>query len=273
MKKNKYVVVMDLDDTLLTTKKKISLKTFKCLKKLKKKGYILVLATGRIYSSCTDIIKKLFFIDYLITESGSRIYDIQKNELIYEECLSNNDLNYIFSLYNDDFYYVDFSNSYYYYIYTKNDINTYNQTVRIKDIKELYNCNITHATIYLKKNNYNKLLKEINNYENIKAFIMKDSCDSKKWLEIVKKDVSKYNALKRIIGMEEIDTNNTIAFGDSINDLEMMVNCNYSVAMGNAIKDIKKSSKFITKSCDNDGIAYFFNKVWKRRYYENNRWT
>ena len=64
---------MDLDDTLLCYNKTITRLTYDYLNNLHNKGYVLVIATGRIFSSCYEIIKEIKFFDYIITDSGSII--------------------------------------------------------------------------------------------------------------------------------------------------------------------------------------------------------
>jgi len=46
-----------------------------------------------------------------------------------------------------------------------------------------------------------------------------------------------------------------IAFGDSMNDMEMLRHAPISVAMGNAIDDIKKIAHYVADDVDKDGIA------------------
>ena len=89
-------------------------------------------------------------------------------------------------------------------------------------------------------------------------------CDSsnleRKWIEVVKKNVSKFNAIKFISNIEKIDIKNTISFGDSYNDLEMISKCGVGVAMENAIDELKEKAKYVTKSCNDNGIIYFLNQ-------------
>ena len=46
-----------------------------------------------------------------------------------------------------------------------------------------------------------------------------------------------------------------VAFGDDINDLEMVKNCGIGVAVENAIDDVKAAAKYICGTNDNDGVA------------------
>ena len=46
-----------------------------------------------------------------------------------------------------------------------------------------------------------------------------------------------------------------VAFGDDINDLEMIKNCGVGVAVENGIEEVKSVAKFICDISDNDGVA------------------
>ena len=79
------------------------------------------------------------------------------------------------------------------------------------------------------------------------------------YLEITKKNVCKYNSVIYLAKYLGINENEIMAIGDSMNDLSMIKNCHYGVAMGNAIEEIKDAAKIIT--CDNNssGVARIIN--------------
>ena len=45
-----------------------------------------------------------------------------------------------------------------------------------------------------------------------------------------------------------------VAFGDSLNDVEMFKHASISIAMGQGNQQLKEMATFITTSIDNDGI-------------------
>ena len=47
-----------------------------------------------------------------------------------------------------------------------------------------------------------------------------------------------------------------VAFGDSLNDVEMFKHASFSICMGQGNNDLKKLSDFVTTSIDEDGIYY-----------------
>ena len=60
-----------------------------------------------------------------------------------------------------------------------------------------------------------------------------------------------------------IEYENTYAFGDGINDVEMLQLVQHGIAMGNAIDELKKVASEITDTVDHDGIAKTFEKYFE----------
>ena len=51
-----------------------------------------------------------------------------------------------------------------------------------------------------------------------------------------------------------------MAFGDGGNDLEMIAEAGYGIAMANGEQEVKQKAKFVTLSNDEDGVAYAIEK-------------
>lgn len=68
-------------------------------------------------------------------------------------------------------------------------------------------------------------------------------------------DASKWNAVKILSAHCGIPTGEIAAFGDDWNDVEMLQNCGYGVAMENAIPQVKAAARYSTCSNDSDGAA------------------
>lgn len=264
----RYVIALDLDDTLLNYEKKVSPKTKKILTELEKKGNIIIVVSGRIFDTCYETVSKLDFVRYMITDSGSIIYDKKENKIISKKELKKETIKKLLDLYNDDMEYVEFSDEHYYYKYSKEKIEHYGLSKDIENIQEfIKNHHAFHSTIKLKNYDHNKqLMNIIENDLGLHTFEMKNNNSDIKWIEIVRKDVSKYQAIKTVAKKEKISINNIISFGDNYNDLDMLKKSKYGVAMGNAIEEVKKEAKLVTKSCNEDGIAVFL-----RSFFKNDR--
>lgn len=75
-------------------------------------------------------------------------------------------------------------------------------------------------------------------------------------IQVVSAGASKLAGIERVckalgIGVEEI-----AVFGDDLNDLEMIRACPVSVAMGNAVEEVKAAARYVTCSNDEDGVAH-----------------
>ncbi|MGN9865728.1 Cof-type HAD-IIB family hydrolase [Bacillus swezeyi] len=67
---------------------------------------------------------------------------------------------------------------------------------------------------------------------------------------------SKAEGIKKVIEKLPFKREDTYAFGDGLNDLQMIEFAGTGVAMGNAVPELKKTADFVTKPVDEDGIAY-----------------
>lgn len=76
--------------------------------------------------------------------------------------------------------------------------------------------------------------------------------------ELISKVDNKATAIKQVIDYLGIDKKDTIAFGDSMNDYEMINFVECGIAMGNACKELKEVASRVCKSVDEDGIYYEF---------------
>lgn len=76
--------------------------------------------------------------------------------------------------------------------------------------------------------------------------------------DVVEKGNSKADGLRRLAAYwgEKEDLSDSIAFGDSMNDMEVIQEAGIGVAMGNAIEPLKLAADYITSPIDEDGIYH-----------------
>ena len=75
------------------------------------------------------------------------------------------------------------------------------------------------------------------------------------FLEVMPKGVNKGTGLMTICEDAGIDIADTIAIGDSYNDIFMIKAAGTGIAMGNAEEAVKEAADMITDDCDHDGVA------------------
>lgn len=81
------------------------------------------------------------------------------------------------------------------------------------------------------------------------------------FLEVSRGAVTKATGLARLCAQLEIDAAEVVAFGDNLNDVELLTWAGHGVAMGNASADALNSAAEVTGSNDEEGIAQFIEKL------------
>ena len=80
------------------------------------------------------------------------------------------------------------------------------------------------------------------------------------YLEVFPKGANKGRAVESICNALNIDINRTIAFGDQELDIPMLQTAAFGVAMDNSPEQVKEVADAVTRSNDEDGIAYALEK-------------
>lgn len=75
-------------------------------------------------------------------------------------------------------------------------------------------------------------------------------------VEVIGGEVSKKQAADRLLAWCGIDPGETAVFGDDANDAEILSGFANSVAMGNAPPAIQRLARHVTRTNDEDGVAY-----------------
>ena len=76
--------------------------------------------------------------------------------------------------------------------------------------------------------------------------------------EIILKNCTKGDAIKRVTEYFKAKIEDTVAFGDSMNDYEMIDFVNYGVVMENGSAQLKQIASSVCKSVDEDGVYHEF---------------
>ena len=108
------LITIDLDGTLLNRYGEVTEYTKDIIKKTTNKGVLVVLASGRISESVLTIAEEIGADKYYISGNGSVLYDMQKDEILYENYLTKEKVLEIIELCD--------KNSIYYNIYTENAV-------------------------------------------------------------------------------------------------------------------------------------------------------
>ena len=79
--------------------------------------------------------------------------------------------------------------------------------------------------------------------------------------ELINRKFDKGRAIIKVAEKLGVDMADTIGFGDSMNDLEMIKTVGLSVCMANGNEKLKELSDMVCDSVDNDGLAKAFKQL------------
>lgn len=280
VKKLFKLISLDLDGTLLDSKKNISLNSFNFLKKLRKKNIIIVFNSGRSFYDMKNILN--FEDCYLICNNGGQIFYNTEEIFCYhfDEKILNRiqDIfllnKYIIKVYSDK--------NQYFYIPTKFEeaieLILEKEENRLQEI-EIYKKIIYKNSIELKELNLSKFKNEkilklsiITNEKNIKSFMKIEDSDFdiikvfKTNIEIVPKNINKFSGIKVLLEKLSIPLTQVIAFGDEENDLLLLRKAGLGIAMSNSsnvlLNEIALQTTF---SNDEDGVLRVLKQIFKEK--------
>ena len=219
--------VTDYDDTLYTSDEQILINIQK-LKELHEKKFIIVIATGRSYSSIKrQVVERKIPVDYLVCADGSIIYN-NKGEVIKDYPINKDIIEPFKEFYcNLDYDEIQFS-------YKDGYAN------KLEENEDILGINVCISTrLYNKQmeKDFYKLKKKYKNY-NYLAY----THPNYSYLCVKPKDVTKSYAidyLRKILNLKKSDL---YLIGDSSNDVEMLKDFK-GVGMKNSCQEVLKVVK------------------------------
>lgn len=247
----KYCFCFDIDGTLLTSDHKMSEQTIQTLNRLQEKGHKIVIATGRNYGSVkrTGILELVHWDGYIFN-NGQCVLDSELN-IISIEKMSNEEVQSIIDVCNSENLVCLLERVYDWFIVQKANewvLKTHEFFNDVVPTQEEYDpsMEIVMAIVYAPKGyDYKK-------FRNLKGIHVDEGASH--YADLVREGYHKYKGIEKILKHFKIEK--SVCFGDGTNDVDMIFDATIGVAMGQAVEKAKDASKFITKSCDDEGITY-----------------
>lgn len=244
------MVVTDLDETLLRSDKSISKYTFDIIEKVRDTGIKVIFATARGGSTKTLIPYEIF--DGYVLFNGAKAY--VSNRLIYDrEIPADVYIPFLKNLSNSNLKVAaEINGTHYANFNVKNKWNYIDNSV----ITDYMDVSGGADKLYAIIENPKQVDIVISNLP--KELYLNISRDG--LAMIMHKEATKSNGILEIADEFNISRDEIIAFGDDINDKEMFLNCGLSIAMDNAIDEIKVIADYICDTNNNDGVAKWLDK-------------
>ena len=268
MKNDIRLIALDLDGTLLDSEKRLSERNRAALAAAAARGIHIVPTTGRFFDAMPVCVRELPFVRYAVTINGASVFDRAERRTISSDTIplptalaildALDAFDVIYDCYMDDAGWNSESNV------AKAD--EYAPDVHYAAmIRELRN-HVPDLKAFLRATGHGvqKLLafsKDHALYADLVAAVRAVAPDiiattsNPRLTEFNAPGAHKGAALAKLaahlgFGMEAV-----MAFGDGLNDLTMVRDSGWGVAMANAVPEVLAAARFTTLSNDDDGVA------------------
>lgn len=262
------LIALDLDGTMLTYEKQITPRTYAALERAAAQGHYVVPATGRALHALPEVVQALPFVHYAITINGACVSNTDTGEkLLRCEIDRDRALEIMEYAKNYDCMYDCYWND-----------AGWSERAFLEHI-DYFNRDEAVRKLILQTRRpvddlFAKVRAEMDTVQKVQLCFREIPERNAAWmdltaafpdiaatasfannLELNHRMATKGNALRFLARKLGIPERDTIAFGDSSNDLSMLQTAGTGVAMGNASEAVKKICRVVTDTNENDGIA------------------
>ncbi|MQS88418.1 Cof-type HAD-IIB family hydrolase [Companilactobacillus mishanensis] len=262
----------DLDGTLLNSHSQISEENSVAIRKAVNAGITYAICSGRTLQSVKGFFENdLKTNGYMVLLNGAVIFDPDGNKIsdrpmatsVVDEMLMRSErdgfkvvLDGLDSTYVTD---PELSGATYYEGVSKYNV-LMNSVADLRKLNEKPDFPIYKVCFSAHPDKLSELKKKIESFTSLPVVISRSGAS---YYEINALDVTKMSALQRISAVTEIPITDFMCFGDYGNDLDMLKGVGFGVAMDNAISEVKESADYVTKTNDQNGVAWMIDKVLK----------
>lgn len=250
-----YLIAIDLDGTLLTNRRKISLANKRYLRKLEKEGNIVVLASGRPSRALLYFQKEIGLHSPLICYNGA--YCFHPYDSNFKKTAYNFPLDIVKQIYKEigpDIYsnIMCETDDEIWLLKEDEGLNSFfwheNMDIHYGDLDKTLNQDPWTMIIQLKnRDNDEKIIKAVTRHEGFSLRFWWNS----PYAEIFHLNTSKASCIERIREYYDIPKENVIAIGDADNDIEMIQSAGFGIAMINGTEKVKALANLISKKDNN----------------------
>lgn len=244
-------IFFDVDGTLYSHKSNtVPESTVKALEKLREKGILIFLATGRHFSEIDDFpVGKLIFDGYVML-TGQICTDGDR-KMIHGNCITREAASYLFHAFEEkeipvtlvekDRMYVNFVNEA--VVKAQKEVST-----PVPPVGSYEGAPIYQIVCYGDRGFEKELALKV------------PECRLTRWcpygVDIVSKEGGKMAGIQKMLEVYDLSREEIMAFGDGDNDIDMLQFAQIGVAMGNAEEEVKEAADYVTEDIDEDGIFH-----------------
>ncbi|MFM2486920.1 Cof-type HAD-IIB family hydrolase [Celerinatantimonas yamalensis] len=258
------LIASDLDGTLLNRNHQVSPTTIELFERLHNQQINFLIATGRHYQDASQIAKQFSFPMYLITSNGARVHSPNGEKIVQHDVPETavDDIlrltqgcTFYRNLYHDDHWFVEADND---HVLSYTHVSGFSYTHT--DFSEVTREGISKMLFIGDSDELNVLARVLlERYgQSLSITFSLPTC-----LEIMGPNVHKGSALQAVLERLVLTRDQVIAFGDGLNDKEMLELAGTGVVMANADQRLKSllPDHPQTLNHDRDGVAAYLAKI------------
>ncbi|CAH0343886.1 Cof-type HAD-IIB family hydrolase [Bacillus sp. CECT 9360] len=243
------IVFLDIDGTILNSNEQLEERLVEAIIQVQQRGVLVALASGRSLVA-SEIYGEKFGCSIYVTYNGSLVFS--NNEVIYDVKIPSE---LAFQLCSKT---KEYNGTYFHFL---------NKTSRSNHPRpgiEHLLPQATQSNLTDTKSDAHRLALYIDDDKD-RASLSAKITDEYVFEEGNRLEVypvgSKWAGIIPILKQLEISTEEVIAIGNGINDIEMLEAAGLGIAMGNAPDYVKKRANFITEDNDHHGVVLALEKI------------
>lgn len=255
---NKKLFIFDIDGTILDDNKKIPQKTKQAIKELSETHEVAI-ATGRNRTMAREVIEELGIANYIVCNGAAAYYN---DASIYTNFLNEVELQELIELADKHEHQIVYE--------TIDDLRRRSETPNTRmengmkfvgfsvpdHDKDFYRSeSLVQCLLFVSEDEMGIYQDKFSHFRFVRWY--------ETGIDVLPSDGSKYLTIKILANHIGMNMKDVVAFGDGMNDIEMIKNVGLGIAMGNAEKEVKDVADIITDSNGNDGI---FNALRELKY-------
>lgn len=260
--KDKKIIILDIDGTLVNSKKEITPETLKYLTMAQEQGHIVALASGRPYPGMKQYADALSLTEkggYVLAFNGGMVIECATGRVVYEKAIANRYAGKLFEFakknhigmvtYQDD------------KVITGTDFDDYMEfearlnhmkLCKVDDFCDYVDFDMAKCLMTANPERAEVLEQELRELVGSDLNVFRSE---PYFIEITTKGVDKAESVAGLLKLLSMEKEQCICCGDGFNDKTMVEYAGIGVAMGNAQDTVKEVADFITGTCDEDGIV------------------
>lgn len=259
------LIASDMDGTLLNSNKELTDRTKNAICSLLKKGVRFVAASGRQHFNLFEVFDKAGLCDGVsfLAENGAILFD--GKEKIFVDSIDPNFVREVVETVRgiDGVYpLLDGVKAAYYE--DCNEALSYQANhyfAQRQKLTDVLSCleydSVCKIALFDESGAENGIYKAMQKFSDRVQVLL----SGPEWVDLINYGVSKGEALNFLCKRYGIKRNEVMAFGDYLNDMEMLQSCDYSFAMKNAHPKLAEVARYRAESNDDDGVAQVLERL------------